>query len=150
VDHIDNPYKAPSAPAFEAASNIAELSLGQVLFSFEGRLRRGEYWFFLFATSLAYSVVGALLMALFNAFGRSWSLAITTGWVITAIAVIVLLYLPLLWVTAALQAKRWHDRDKSAWWMLLAIVPLANLWVGFELGFLPGSAGRNSYGPPSA
>src|SRR5262249_51466346 len=35
------------------------------------------------------------------------------------IAILVLLYVPLIWIGLALGAKRLHDRDKSAWWLLV-------------------------------
>ena len=35
------------------------------------------------------------------------------------IAIILLLYIPLIWIGLALGAKRLHDRDKSAWWLLV-------------------------------
>jgi uncharacterized membrane protein YhaH (DUF805 family) len=72
----------------------------------------------------------------------------------------------------AVAIKRLHDRDKSAWWLLLfGLVPLILLniayhtgavevrlvlvlaslsiaiWFLLELGFLPGTAGPNRYGP---
>jgi uncharacterized membrane protein YhaH (DUF805 family) len=83
---------------------------------------------------------------------------------------IVLCYIPLLWISLALGAKRLHDRDKSAWWLLLFYVlpgalgnigPYAggpdivftvaslavSLWALVELGFLRGTPGTNRYGP---
>jgi len=45
--------------------------------------------------------------------------------------------------------KRWHDRDKSGWWMLIVLIPLVGLiWFLVELGFLPGTPGPNRFGPP--
>jgi uncharacterized membrane protein YhaH (DUF805 family) len=45
--------------------------------------------------------------------------------------------------------KRWHDRDKSGWWMLIALVPIiGTIWFLIELGFLAGTPGSNRFGPP--
>ena len=53
----------------------------------------------------------------------------------------------LLWPAIATSAKRWHDRDKSAWWVLIALVPVLGwLWTLMENGFLRGSAGINRFG----
>jgi hypothetical protein len=46
----------------------------------------------------------------------------------------------------AINIKRCHDRDRSAWFMLIALVPLVNLWYLVELGFLPGTKGANHFG----
>jgi uncharacterized membrane protein YhaH (DUF805 family) len=45
--------------------------------------------------------------------------------------------------------KRWHDRDKSGWWMLILLIPIVGaIWFLVELGFLPGTPGPNRFGPP--
>jgi uncharacterized membrane protein YhaH (DUF805 family) len=33
------------------------------------------------------------------------------------------------------------------WFLLVGIIPLVNLWVLIELGFLRGTPGPNRYGP---
>ena len=51
----------------------------------------------------------------------------------------------------ALTIKRLHDRNKSAWWFLLAFVPVFGaLWYLVEVGFLPGTQGANKYGEQEA
>jgi uncharacterized membrane protein YhaH (DUF805 family) len=53
----------------------------------------------------------------------------------------------LLWPTIAVAAKRWHDRDKSAWWLLIVLLPLLGLiWALVELGGLRGTPGPNRFG----
>ena len=53
----------------------------------------------------------------------------------------------LIWPSLAVQAKRWHDRNKSAWWILINFVPIIGpLWSLIENGFLPGDIGSNKYG----
>jgi uncharacterized membrane protein YhaH (DUF805 family) len=45
--------------------------------------------------------------------------------------------------------KRFHDRDKSGWWVLIGLVPIIGaLWLLIELGFLAGTPGPNRFGPP--
>ncbi len=45
--------------------------------------------------------------------------------------------------------KRFHDRDKSGWWVLIGLVPLiGQLWLLIECGFLAGTPGPNRFGPP--
>jgi uncharacterized membrane protein YhaH (DUF805 family) len=53
------------------------------------------------------------------------------------------------WMTFCVTVKRYHDRDKSGWWYLIAFVPLVGvIWQIVECGFLRGDGGVNSYGPP--
>jgi uncharacterized membrane protein YhaH (DUF805 family) len=54
----------------------------------------------------------------------------------------------LAWPLIAISAKRWHDRDRSGAWVLLALVPLIGwLWMLFDNGFRRGTAGHNRFGP---
>ena len=83
----------------------------QLLFSFQGRLNRKRYWL----TSITILVIILLILfsALFLIREHQFALA---GLEFVLLAI---LYLPLVWVGLALGAKRLHDRDKSAWWLLL-------------------------------
>jgi uncharacterized membrane protein YhaH (DUF805 family) len=59
-----------------------------------------------------------------------------------------LIGIALLWPSVAIAIKRWHDRGKSGWWMLIFFVPIVGwIWGGIELGFLKGTDGPNEYGP---
>ncbi len=59
-----------------------------------------------------------------------------------------ILYLLAFWATIAINVKRWHDRNKSGWWMLIYIIPMIGpLWFFIELGFLPGTDAANRFGP---
>ena len=46
-----------------------------------------------------------------------------------------------------INAKRWHDRDRSAWWLLIEFIPVLNIWAFVECGCLRGTYGRNRFGP---
>ena len=38
--------------------------------------------------------------------------------------------------------KRFHDRDKSGWWVLIWLIPIIGaIWLLIELGFLKGNPG---------
>ncbi len=53
-----------------------------------------------------------------------------------------------VWLSLANMAKRYHDRNKSAWWVLIILVPVVGpIWNFIECGFLPGTAGSNQFGP---
>ncbi len=53
----------------------------------------------------------------------------------------------ILWPCLAMGIKRWHDRDKSGWFVLLGMIPIVNLYAYFSLLFLPGTRGLNRFGP---
>ncbi|SDO35990.1 Uncharacterized membrane protein YhaH, DUF805 family [Klenkia soli] len=50
--------------------------------------------------------------------------------------------------TLSSQATRLHDQGRSAWWLLLNVVPLFGQLALFGIcGFVPGQPGPNRYGP---
>src|SRR5262249_56733849 len=87
------------------------MSLSQLLFSFQGRLNRKPYWM----TAIAITVLMIALIGIAIAFFAEREIGVG----IAIVVLIALLYIPLIWVGLAVGAKRLHDRDKSAWWLLL-------------------------------
>lgn len=105
------------------------------LFSFGGRINRQTYWIIAVVLFIIEAVLGLLLQSKNNGL----------------IAVASIVFLVLFVASLATQVKRWHDRDKSGWWVLIALVPLIGaLWSLIELGFLPGTPGDNRFGAPSS
>jgi uncharacterized membrane protein YhaH (DUF805 family) len=52
-----------------------------------------------------------------------------------------------IWLGIAPQVRRWHDRDKSGWMVLINVFPILGwLWTISELGFLRGTVGPNRFG----
>ncbi len=57
-----------------------------------------------------------------------------------------LLLAPVL-VNFAILVKRWHDRNKSAWWAFIHLVPIiGSVWTFVECGFFRGTTGENRFG----
>ena len=53
-----------------------------------------------------------------------------------------------LWPALAIQAKRWHDVDKSAWWILINLVPAVGGLIALVFnGFVAGTPATNRFGP---
>jgi signal peptidase I len=54
------------------------------------------------------------------------------------------------WPTLAVNVKRWHDRDRSAWWFVLTFLGgigvLVGLWILVECAFFSGSTESNRFG----
>ena len=58
-----------------------------------------------------------------------------------------LVNLLLLWPALAVSVKRWHDRGRSGWWVLLNLLPLLGwLWALLDNGLVRGTRGANRYG----
>ncbi|SER16712.1 Uncharacterized membrane protein YhaH, DUF805 family [Amphritea atlantica] len=142
-------YASPQAALDHPSDSITPLTLKQILFSFEGRIGRKTFWLASLASALVtWAITAGLVAMLVAAINTSSDPA---SGIITYIALTFLLCIPTGWIGLALQAKRWHDRNKSAWWILIMFVPLIGpFWVLIEAGFLPGSPEANDYGAPSA
>ncbi len=108
-----------------------------VLFSFDGRINRRTFWLTMLSLWAALSLVWLIIVIVVAADQPGIALA-----TLPLIGV-------LLWCSYAICAKRWHDRNKTGWWSLINFVPIiGGLWLLIELGFMPGTDGRNYYGPP--
>lgn len=120
------------------------MSITQMLFSFDGRIRRRDYWLYAIGMGV---VIGILVNVVMMALGGP--VDATTGQPnTTAMIAAFLLYIPAIWIGLALQAKRWHDRDKGAIWLLINLLPIiGGLWALIECGFLDGTPGPNRFGP---
>jgi len=99
------------------------------LFSFEGRINRKTFWI----TSFYLIIICIPIM----------HDATTHG--IEKI-VIVLFYIPVVWIMLATYVKRWHDLGKSGWLALTLFIPFINLVIVLYLGFTPGTSESNIHG----
>lgn len=115
----DNPYAEPMSPA-------------QILFSFNGRIPRKTYWLWgVFALLGAAAGISMLL--------RIAGVSETTTEMLVQLLVV--------WPAVAVSVKRWHDRNKSGWWVLINLIPVVGaLWTLVENGFLRGTPGPNRFG----
>jgi len=103
------------------------------LFSFEGRINRAKFWL---GVAILY-VVPWVLFIIAAAVNSSFL------WILVSLVVLVM-----IWPGLAISIKRWHDRDKSGWWILIGFIPLIGpIWALVETGFLEGTPGPNQYGP---
>jgi uncharacterized membrane protein YhaH (DUF805 family) len=108
------------------------MSPQQIFFSFQGRIPRRIWWLYGVLGLLGLGVLGHTLL---RVAGLSEEKAED------------LVNLLLTWPALAVSVKRWHDRDKSGWWVLINMVPLIGMvWTLVENGLLPGTPGPNPYG----
>lgn len=99
---------------------------------FDGRADRPEYWWFALLEFIAIFVFGAASELPF------------IGGLMAFVGVIVLLalFVPAL----AVSFRRLHDTDRSAWWVLIGLIPLVGGLVLLVFCCLPGTKGPNRFG----
>ena len=63
------------------------------------------------------------------------------------LSVLIATYAASIWSFIAMSVKRLHDRDLSAWYLLIGVLPIIGpLILLVVMGFLKGTIGTNSYG----
>jgi uncharacterized membrane protein YhaH (DUF805 family) len=99
------------------------MNWGWFLFGFSGRINRAKYWLWILLYIVAAVVVGGIVYAISDQ--DSPGMALLAGLLQLAFGVAVFVS------SLAVITKRLHDRDKSAWWLLLfVLVPTVLLAVG--------------------
>jgi uncharacterized membrane protein YhaH (DUF805 family) len=133
----------------------------RLLFGFRGRTGRRQFWVLACTVNPIAALFIGLVALSTGAFSRPPS---TLTYFVLGLLVAVQ-----LWANLAVMAKRLHDRNRSAWfllllvlygsvqavasggsiWFLLALLPMivAAFWLVTELFFLVGSPGPNRFGP---
>lgn len=112
------------------------MTLRDTLFSFEGRLRRRDWWLGWIGASFAYVALAALLalaMGGFHSDGAAYlnaSFGDSAGQLLGSAAV----YAPFVFIQTALAAKRAHDRNHSARLVIFLVL------VSSILSFMPNTA----------
>lgn len=109
--------------------------------SFKGRINRARYWEARLVLSVAF--VGLLLLIVAVADGIS-DRVMVFGLVL---AVVILLDVLVTWASLALDVKRLHDHDLSAWWLLFGLIPVIGVILPpIVLYFVHGDEHDNRYG----
>lgn len=113
------------------------MSWSEFLLSFKGRVGRKLYWiFWLIQTVVSFSAIAFSVIIEYLA--------------LPPIIIIVFSFAfigVMAWSYLAVHVKRWHDRGKSGWWMLIGLIPFfGGLWTLVECGFLRGTEGPNRFG----
>jgi uncharacterized membrane protein YhaH (DUF805 family) len=139
--------------------------LFQFLFGASGRINRAKYW-----RSVLFFGLTGLMTAVITFTAASIAAPLF-------IVMVVLVFIPWLLWGFSVTTERLHDRDKSAWWLVVfylapgvlgqfakaawfadgaaAVLHYMLVLAGFalaiwgfvEIGCLPGTAGSNTYGP---
>ncbi len=112
----------------------------QDLYSFDGRIGRQSYWLrgLLF---WSFNILAAILFAVAGDAGSA---------TIPLVLLASVAYIACFFGSLATTVRRLHDRGRSGWFMLIALIPLVGIWLIIEVGFLSGEPGENLYGSPVA
>ncbi|MBN1911205.1 MAG: DUF805 domain-containing protein [Pirellulales bacterium] len=128
-----NPYQTPWDQTESYQSEPEHEGLGWILFSFEGRIPRRVFWGASLGIGVVFYIILFAVMLIMNE--------------AAATVVLLLLYIPMVWISLAIQIKRWHDRDKSGWWIFIGFIPIIGaIWAFVETGCLRGTFGPNRFG----
>jgi uncharacterized membrane protein YhaH (DUF805 family) len=97
---------------------------------FSGRARRQEFWMFVLINFIIGAVLGALAR------------------VSVAFYIIEGIYeLAILLPSLAVAFRRLHDTGRTAWWILIGLIPLIGWIVLLVFYCTEGDSGANKYGP---
>lgn len=132
-----NPYQTPEGQLTDDDHAVGEVKF----FSPSARINRLRYW--------AHSMLFTFAM-----FGVLFVIGLLGFYVSTTVAIVlgVIAYIAMLVFSFILMIQRLHDLNKTGWMSLLAIIPLANIYLLILLIFFKGTEGRNNYGlqtPPN-
>ena len=105
----------------------------------EGRVDRKQFWLWLVLPLTAISLLAALVDVATGNYNPELGIGLFSAiFVLVALIPAIIVYI-----------KRFHDRDKSGWWVLIGLIPIiGSIWLLVELGFLKGTPGPNRFGPP--
>jgi uncharacterized membrane protein YhaH (DUF805 family) len=117
----------PAADAYAEAMPPLRL-----FFGLRGRLSRRQFWLYGVLTLIGLAILAHALLGIALVRAHTADLIVN---------------LLLVWPALAVSVKRWHDRDRSGWWVLLNLVPVIGwLWALIDNGLLRGTPGPNRFG----
>jgi len=134
---VKNPYATPASKLdLEAEHDYYEPKL----FTFTGRIGRLRY--------LAYSMVSVFSLVLFFSLLTVLITFINQDYVpMFTVSIGAFVYLFMFVLSIMYAKRRLNDLNRSGWWFLLFLVPIANLLLTLYIIFFPGSSENNDYGP---
>lgn len=96
--------------------------------NFGGRARRSEYWSFV--------LINAFFVIVLSILDGFIGIRITSG-----------LYSAFVLIPSiSVQFRRLHDIDKSAWWLLISLIPIVGAVILLVFSLKAGTEGENRYG----
>jgi uncharacterized membrane protein YhaH (DUF805 family) len=109
---------------------------------FTGRSRRKEYWMFILF-QIILTTLAVLLLLVTGDFSSAASSAPSGLLIVLGLIYLVAFFIPSL----AVQVRRFHDQDKSGWFVLLGFIPYVGGLIVLVFMCLDGTRGQNRFGP---
>lgn len=104
---------------------------------FQGRAGRREYWLWFLAYFIQLIVAVVIDNTVLSAFQMGGGIGL----------LYVLVILGNLVTAVSVGFRRLHDTNRSAWWLLIAFIPIIGGLVLLVFYVLPGTPGENRFGP---
>jgi len=122
-------------------TDLSEVNPGNFVTNlFRGRINRRSYIVGYLASGMIYFLI---LLAANSLIHINTNLAAIVGVLLVLLAFVVAV---LFWIS--LTIRRFHDIDKSGYYILWLFVPFINIYYWLVLLFEQGTVGPNRYGPP--
>jgi uncharacterized membrane protein YhaH (DUF805 family) len=106
------------------------VGLLSLLFSFNGRVNRAQYWLGTLGVNTVNWVV-MLAVAGTSAVPVAKNPSAALAAASAQLAVVLPISIAVTWIALALQVKRFHDRGQSGWWSALPLAPLVFMITSF-------------------
>ena len=120
-------------------------------FDFSGRSRRKEYWMFVLLFVIVYALCFALMFSGGYSMTPSMDPAATpaqmSGVGMVGVAILGIFALASIIPAIAVQVRRFHDQDRSGWFVLLNFIPYIGSLIVLVFMCLEGTKGANRFGP---
>lgn len=115
------------------------MDIKKFYFSADGRVNRKQWWLWLILPVFVISIIMSFVDTATGNYNPEAGVGLFSGiWALAALIPSIIVHI-----------KRFHDRDKSGWWVLIGLIPIIGaIWLLIELGFLKGTPGPNRFGPP--
>lgn len=110
---------------------------------FSGRSRRKEYWMFALLVVVVSMVLAFVGIALGHGMATGSGIPMAAG---PMMLVFGLFVLAIIIPSFAVQVRRFHDQDKSGWFVLLNLVPYVGGLIVLIFMCLEGTHGPNRFG----
>ena len=115
-------------------------------FDFSGRSRRKEYWMFLLLFVIVYAIGFGLMFSGGYSMNPATGASQPGGTFYIGGGILGIFVLGSLIPAIAVQVRRFHDQDKSGWFVLLNFIPYIGGLVVLVFMCLEGTRGPNRFG----
>lgn len=119
-------------------------------FDFSGRSRRKEYWMFVLLNIIVAVIASALIFSqvpMTEEAALAYQGAGLGAMFYLGVGILVIFALVTFIPSIAVQIRRFHDQDKSGWFILLALIPYVGGLVVLVFMCIEGTKGPNRFGP---